>query len=81
MHSGNTEEPKLKEHEYMYGFGTQFPRVLGELATRNNPNGIEDTIWGHDVPNLLFQLYDEMDIGDKTVNIFNIFMKNSLNDF
>lgn len=52
----------------IYGFGTSFQEVLGSMAKRNNPHANEDVIWGHDVPNLLSQLFDEMDRKDTTVN-------------
>lgn len=71
--NGESEENTHTE-QYIYGFGHLFPDVLGEFAKRLHPDDDEDTIYGIHVPDVITKLFDEMDLGEKTVSIIIIYV-------
>lgn len=62
-------ESRQDRHEtYLYGFrGDLFLEVLQKYAHTKNPDADEDTIWGHDVPIFLCEMYEQMTNGNRTV--------------
>lgn len=65
---GSKAEPK-----YLFGFGKHFLSVLERKARNLHPGEKDKKIFGEIVPNILFDLYDSMEKGDKTVKPTSIF--------